>query len=116
MRGHRPDRGVTHARQEIVIGHVAGSNQLSAGLVQTTLSKLLHKAAALARGHEDEDRVWLGVSGALPERGEVRIGERYSDGFSHRTAGRLEALGKGFLCVVTGRIVGNDSDDFLDFI
>ena len=59
---------------------VARADHLDAGLVEPALDELLHERAALAGRHEHEDRVGLGVGGALQERREVRIGERHADG------------------------------------
>ena len=73
MRGHGPDRRVAHSRQQIVVGHVAGPDQLDAGLVQAALGELLHEGAALTGRNEDEDGIRFGVGGALQERREVRI-------------------------------------------
>ena len=116
MRGHRSDRGIAHAGQQIVVGHVARADQLDAGFVETTLGELLHEGAALAGRHEDEDRVRLGIGRALQERREIRIGERHLDRFDDLAAGRLEAFGERFFRVDARRIVGDDGDDFLDVI
>ena len=79
VRGHRAEHGVAHAVQQVVVGHVAGADQLDAGLVEAALGVLLHEGAALAGGHEHEDGIRLGVGGALQERREIRVGERHLD-------------------------------------
>ena len=116
MRGHRSDRRVAHGGKQVVVGHVAGPDQLDAGLVEAALGELLHEGAALAGRHEDEDGIRLGVGGALQERREVRIGERYPDRLGDGTAGCLEAFGERFLRVEARRIIGDDGDDLLDFV
>ena len=74
MRGDGADHGVAHAGQQVVVGDVARADHLDAGLVEAALGVLLHEGAALARGHEHEDGVRLGVGRALQERREIRVG------------------------------------------
>ena len=80
VRGDGADHRIAHAVEQIVVGHVARADDLDAGLVHAALGELLDEDAALARRHEDEDRVRLLVGGALQERREIRIGEREGDG------------------------------------
>ncbi|MEA2927910.1 MAG: branched-chain amino acid transport system substrate-binding protein, partial [Hyphomicrobiales bacterium] len=89
VRRHGADHGVAHIRQQVVIGDVAGADQLDAGLVEPALDELLDEGDALSGGHEDELRIGLRIGGALQERRDVRVRERHAD-----RGGDLPAAGR----------------------
>ena len=94
MRRHGAEHRVAHVREQVVVGHVAGADHLDARLVESTLDELLHERAALAGRDEHEQRVGLGVGGALQEGREVRIGQRHLDRRNDLTAARLNTFGE----------------------
>ena len=58
----------------MVVGQVAGSNDLDAGFGQSALTVAFHEGHALfASGNEDEDRLGLGILDALDKGREFRI-------------------------------------------
>ena len=75
MRGDHADQRIAHAVELVIIGHVAGANDLDAGLGEFTLVDLLHEACALTRRHEEEERIRLQIFGLLQEGREFRIHE-----------------------------------------
>ena len=79
VRAHHAERHVAHVVELVVVGHVAGGDELDAGLVHAALAELLHHRRARARGHEDEHRVGLQVAHLLQERREVGVRERHAD-------------------------------------
>ena len=65
-----------HADKLLVLGDVAGADDLDAALGEATINNLTHQWAGSRAGHEQEDRVRLGVCRALQEGREVRVGQR----------------------------------------
>ena len=70
VRGDHAERDVAHVVELVVVGHVAGADQLDAGLVHAALGELLHQRRAGARGHEDEQRI--GLARRAPSAGRAR--------------------------------------------
>ena len=116
MRGDDAEHGIAHLRQQIVVGDVARSDHLDAGLVEAAFGELLHEGGALAGRHEHEDRIRLGVGRALQERREVRVGERDLDGFGNRAAAGGERRGERLLGIGARRVVGHHGHDLLHVI
>ena len=71
MRVDDAERDVAHVVELVVVGDVAGGDQLDARLVEAALAELLHERRALARRQEAEHRVGLQVGDLLQERREV---------------------------------------------
>ena len=78
VRGDDAERHVAHVVEDVVVGHVAGGDQLDAGLVEAALDELLHELRADAGGHEHEQRVGLGVGHLLQEGREVGVAQRHA--------------------------------------
>ena len=89
MGGDDAERDVADAVEDVVVDHVAGADQLDARLVEAALDELLHELRADARGHEDEERIRLGIGDALQEGREIGIAQRHADALD-RAARRLE--------------------------
>src|SRR5262249_43233747 len=66
--GHHAEHGIAHAGEIVVVDDVARADQLDAGLVEAALGELPGEGAGLARRHEYEQRVGVGVARALQER------------------------------------------------
>src|ERR1035437_5896123 len=112
MSGHRSDRGIAHAGKQVVIRHVARSDQLDAGLVEAAFGELLHERAALTGGHEDKDGVRFGVSGALQEilnAGATVIGKTVCDEFFYSVSGANAHYGTPVNPRGPGRVPGGSS-------
>ena len=114
VRRHGAEGGVADVGEKIVIGDVAGSDQLDARLVEPALDELFHEDGAEARRHEHEHRVRLVVGHALEERREVRVLQRHADLLGDRAAALFEGVAEPFLGVDARSVVGDDGDDLLD--
>ena len=114
MRGHGAERRVAHAGEKVIVGHVAGADQLDPRLVEAALDEFLHEHGALAGRHKDEHRVRRVVLDALQERGEIRILQRHANLLLDRSAALLEGLREPFLGVDAGAVIGDKGDDLLD--
>ena len=77
---------VAHAVEAVVVGEIAGTDDLDAGTAEAAFGELLGEDAGLRAGKIDEGRVRIDVADALQERGEIRIGERDADRFDDLAA------------------------------
>ena len=109
MRGDRAERRIADVGEEVVVGHVAGADQLDARLVEAALDEFLHEDRAEAGRHEDEHRVGRVVLHALQERREIRVLQRHADLLRDLAAALLEGLAEPFLRVDAGTVVGDDA-------
>ena len=115
--GDHAQRGVAHGRQHVVVGQVAGGDDLDAGSGQAALAVALHEGDALLAGrHEDEHRVGLGVLDALDVRREFRVAQRDADHFGHRAAAFYQFGLEGGFRIDAGAVVGHQGHDFLDVV
>ena len=73
MRGHCAERRIADVGEKVVVGHVAGADQLDPRLVEAALDEFLHEDRALTRRHEDEHGVRRVVLYPLQEWREVRV-------------------------------------------
>ena len=99
MRRHHAEHLIAHGVELVVVGEVAGADDLDPRLVQAALGELLGEDAGLRAREIDERRVRIDVADALQERREVGIGERNADRFDDLSAELGEALlerGLGF--------------------
>ena len=110
------DRGIADVGQQIVIGDVAGGDQLDARLVEAALGELLHEGGARARGDEDEHRVGRIVLDALQEGREIGVLQRHADLLHHRAATLGEHVAEPLLRVAAGAVIGHQRDDLVDVV
>ena len=109
VHGDQADGGVAHALQLGVLGDVAGTDELDAGVAHAERAVgLHHRRGVIAGGHEDEEHVRLLVLGALEERREVRhcAGAAHRDLVDDLAAVGLEAALEGVQAVLAGREIG----------
>ena len=116
MRRDRPDCGIAHGVEDIVVGHIARPDELDAGLSKTALRELLHDRCTLTGGDEDEQRVRLGVLGALNEGRIVRVLDGHPRLADDLAAVCLEHVLERRLGVDTRRVVGHQGEDLLDAV
>src|SRR6516165_2035550 len=79
VRRHHADHLVAHRVELVIVGKVAGTDNLDSGAGKTSLGELLGKNAGLCSGKIDESSIRVEIANALQKRGEIRIGERNSD-------------------------------------
>ena len=79
---------------------------LMPALVEAALDELLHELRADARGHEDEQRVGLGVAHLLQEGREVRVAQRHAQVLDTCAALGRERVREGLLGVDARAVVG----------
>ena len=114
MGGHRAERRIADIGEEVVVGYVAGADQLDPRLVEAALDELFHEDRALTGRHKYKHGVGRVVLHPLQKRRKVRVLERYADLFRNRAALLLERIGKPSLGIDSGSVVGDDGDRFLD--
>ena len=110
------ERDVAHVVELVVVGDVAGRDQLDARLVEAALAELLHERRALPRRQEHEHRVGLQVGDLLQERREVGAAQRRADLAGDLAAVQLELALEELLGIEPGAVVGDERDDLLDLV
>src|ERR1700677_702354 len=81
MGGHRAERRIADIGEEVVVGYVAGADQLDPRLVKAALDELFHEDRALTGWHKYKHGVGRVVLHPLQERRKVRVLERSTDIF-----------------------------------
>ena len=105
-----------HAVQNIVIGDVAGTDQLDARFVHAALGELLHQRSTCARGHEHIDRIGLQITYFLQEWGKVGVAHGHAQGVEHLAAIEDQAVLEVLFCIDAWAVIGHQSHNFLDAI
>ena len=70
------DHLVARRVKSIVVGQIAGPNDLDARVGQTALGELFGKNAGLRAGEINERRIRIDIAYPLQEGGKIRISER----------------------------------------
>ena len=70
------DHLVARSVKRIVVGQIAGPNDLDARVGQTAFGELFGKNAGLRAGEIDEGRIRIDIADPLQERGKIRISKR----------------------------------------
>src|SRR5690606_30093726 len=96
-----------HVVEDVVVGDVAGRDQLDAGFLEPARLELLHQAGADPGRNEHEQRIRLGVTDALEEGGEIGVLQRRPQRFHHRATAGLEGLLEPRFGIQAGGIVGD---------
>src|SRR3974390_3550994 len=111
MSGNGSDDGIAHGIEQIVVGHVAWTDELDAGLVEASFHELSHEGPALAGGDENEERVRPGIVRPLQKRREIGRGQRHAQFGDHLASRFDKTLLERVLRVMAGTVVRYHGDD-----
>ena len=116
MRGDHAQGAVAHVVELVVVGHIASTNQLDAGLVHAALQKLLHHRSTRARRHKHKQRIGLEVADLLQEGGEIGVAHGHPQRLGHLTAVEQQPLREEFFSVQARTVIADQGHHFLDAV
>ena len=112
---HDAKRRIAHRLEHAIIGQVAGRNDLDPSLGETAFLVTADEGDGLTtRRKEHEDRLRVGVAGALNERREFGVLKRHAHRADNFATGGGERFDESTFGINTGSEVGHEDEHTLD--